>query len=180
MKTHQYDVLRGAMSLTIAVTAYLVWPQSQGSDVASQHNNSQRTGANLNETQLSTSNVNAGTFGRIAQSAYVNGRVQAQPLFVSSVALPNGQNADLVSIAAVALANGLNANLLRNWVVAAKEVAPAAALPVDPGFVPLAMAPASSSSEISIEVRRGEATVQVRWPIQAAGECAAWLRTWLR
>ena len=86
-----------------------------------------------------------------------------------------------VSVASVALANGLNANLLRNWIVAAKQSAPTASLPVDPGFVPVALAPVpSSTSEISIEVRRGETTVQVRWPIQAAEECAVWLRTWLR
>ena len=86
-----------------------------------------------------------------------------------------------VSIAAVALANGLNANMLRNWIVASKKSAPAASLSVEPGFVPVTLAPAPSpTSEISIEVRRGETTVQVRWPIQAAEECAAWLRTWLR
>ncbi len=86
-----------------------------------------------------------------------------------------------VSIAAVALANGLNANLLRNWIVASKKSAPAASLPADPGFVPVALPVAPlATPEISIELRRGETTVQVRWPIQAAEDCGTWLRTWLR
>ncbi len=86
-----------------------------------------------------------------------------------------------VSVASIALANGLNANLLRNWIMASNKSAPTASLPADPGFVPVTLAPAPSpTSEISIEVRRGETTVQVRWPIQAAEQCAAWLRTWLR
>ena len=86
-----------------------------------------------------------------------------------------------VSIAAVALANGLNANLLRNWIVASKKSMPTASLSSNPGFVPVALPAApSSTSEISIEVRRGETTVQLRWPIHAAEECGAWLRTWLR
>jgi len=86
-----------------------------------------------------------------------------------------------VSVASVALANGLNANLLRNWIVAAKQLASGTSSSADPGFVPVALPAAQSfSSEISIELRRGETTVQVRWPIQAAEECAAWLRTWLR
>jgi transposase len=86
-----------------------------------------------------------------------------------------------VSVASVALANGLNANLLRNWIIASKKSTPPASLSANPGFVPVALAPAPSpASEIAIEVRRGETTVQVRWPIEAAAECGAWLRTWLR
>jgi transposase len=87
-----------------------------------------------------------------------------------------------VSMAAVALANGLNANMLRNWVVAARTFSTPAsnALPPDPGFVPVAIAPATAQSEICIEILRGDTTVRVRWPMQAASECAACLRTWLR
>ena len=40
---------------------------------------------------------------------------------------------------------------------------------------------AVASPEIRVEVRRpGAATVAVSWPVQYAGECAAWLREWLR
>lgn len=99
-----------------------------------------------------------------------------------------------VSIAAVALANGLNANMLRKWVIEErKRSLPAQAHPPRPvsvpdrgsppvqAFVPLALpAPSAASEIIQIELRRGEARVSVSWPVSAAGECAAWLREWLR
>jgi transposase-like protein len=98
-----------------------------------------------------------------------------------------------VSIAAVALDHRLNANLLRRWVVAAErtqEVAPitppavptASAMPVNAGFVPVAVRrPAAvSSQEITIELRRGATVVKVNWPLAGAASCAAWLGELLR
>ena len=93
-----------------------------------------------------------------------------------------------VSIASVALANGLNANLLRKW-VAEREAAgspPPALAPVTSHaeeFValPLVAAPKpAEGSDIRIELRRGAMTVTITWPAQVAGDCAAWLREWLR
>jgi len=94
-----------------------------------------------------------------------------------------------VSIAAVALHYRLNANLVRRWVAARQKqgvIEPAAVEAFDvpqAAFVPLQLetpgAP-TGLSEIQIEVRRGAATVTVRWPLSAAGECAAWLQGWLR
>jgi transposase-like protein len=91
-----------------------------------------------------------------------------------------------VSIAAVALHHRLNANLLRRW-VAAHEVHNTAAPVREPmilrtaEFVPLPLdATATISQDIVIEVRRGAATVTVRWPRAAAAECASWLQGWLR
>jgi hypothetical protein len=50
-------------------------------------------------------------------------------------------------------------------------------------FVPLQL-PVSplpvATQDIVIEVRRGAATVTVRWPALAAADCAAWLQGWLR
>ncbi len=90
-----------------------------------------------------------------------------------------------VSVAAVALANGLNANLLRRW--AKQHDRPVAAvkpkaLPPNDEFIalPLSVAAPPAVAEIRIELRRGATTVSVSWPLQAAGECAAWLREWLR
>ncbi|RQQ05294.1 transposase [Burkholderia stagnalis] len=93
-----------------------------------------------------------------------------------------------VSIAAVALHYRLNANLLRRWVVAREEQDAASearqSLSMPPAeFIPLQLeAPgaAAAPTEIQIEVRRGAATVTVRWPLCAAADCAAWLQGWLR
>jgi len=34
--------------------------------------------------------------------------------------------------------------------------------------------------DIRIELRRGATTVNIHWPTQVGGDCAAWLREWLR
>ena len=92
-----------------------------------------------------------------------------------------------VSMAAVALAHGLNANLLRRWVVEKKSIgltpAPATS-PQQQEFLALPLVTGVQSSpaagDIRIELRRGATTVAISWPAQAAGDCAAWLREWLR
>jgi transposase-like protein len=87
-------------------------------------------------------------------------------------------------MAAVALANGLNANLLRSWVGKANGAGGAVrAVEASEGFIalPLAAEPEpAGSTDIRIELRRGATTITVSWPAQAAGDCAAWLRDWLR
>lgn len=93
-----------------------------------------------------------------------------------------------VSIASVALANGLNANLLRKW-VAEREAAGSPTRPLPPVTAPaeefvalplVATQKSAEGSDIRIELRRGAMTVTISWPAQAAGDCAAWLREWLR
>ena len=49
-----------------------------------------------------------------------------------------------------------------------------------PGFRALPMVPAAGSGDIRIEIRRGNAVIKVDWPVLASGDCAAWLRDWLR
>jgi transposase len=94
-----------------------------------------------------------------------------------------------VSMAAVAMAHGINANLLRRWVrdeemradasTNDEPVDGAAALP-GPAFVPIAVAPAASTADIRIELKRGAMSIVVTWPATAATECAGWIRELLR
>ena len=94
------------------------------------------------------------------------------------------------SVAGIAMANGVNANQVRRWMrergievpkrrllMPAVEPVPAMA----PEFVQVPIAPGESASrDIRIEIRRGNAAIKVEWPVQASGDCAAWLRDWLR
>lgn len=89
------------------------------------------------------------------------------------------------SVARVAQSHGLNANMVHAWRRLEREAlasqdssAPAPA----PHFIalPLPASVAGALPDIRIELRRGATTVSVTWPGQAAGECGAWLREWLR
>ena len=90
------------------------------------------------------------------------------------------------SVAGIALAHGLNANLVHKWRRLARERQARGALQASarPEFVALALPPAPTTAPmqpgIHMEVRRGAATMSIRWPVAAAPECAAWLREWLR
>ena len=96
------------------------------------------------------------------------------------------------SVAAIALRSGLNANVVYRWL---REAAGAdAGVEVDAGslavmggrpsaeFIAVQLPPpaAAQSPAIRLEMRRGASTVTVSWPLQGAGECATWLREWLR
>ena len=93
------------------------------------------------------------------------------------------------SVAGIAMANSVNANQVRRWMrergiepptrrvpMPVLDTAPATA----PAFVQLPMSPATASGDIRIEIRRGNTTIKVGWPLQASSDCAAWLRDWLR
>lgn len=91
------------------------------------------------------------------------------------------------SVSGVALANGVNANQVRRWMrergVLPPRRRPKVPAPVEttPEFLPVRLAPTPAEvSDIRIEVRRGNATINVQWPLQAARECADWLRDWLK
>src|SRR6476661_7280998 len=58
-------------------------------DVTTYHNDNARTGQNLAETILTTANVNAGTFGKLFGIS-VDGLVDAEPLYLSSVTISGG------------------------------------------------------------------------------------------
>ena len=59
---------------------------SGGTDVLTYHNETSRTGANLNETTLTPKNVNASSFGRLFRYT-LDGNVFAQPLVVSNLSI---------------------------------------------------------------------------------------------
>lgn len=94
------------------------------------------------------------------------------------------------SVAGIALANELNANQVRRWMRERGMEQPSRSLPVrsmssecgtEPAFVPVPIPPVVSAiPDIRIEVRRGNTAVKIEWPGQAASDCAAWLRDWLR
>ncbi len=92
------------------------------------------------------------------------------------------------SVAGIAMANGVDANQVRRW-MRERGIEPPTrrvAMPVleatpAPAFVQLPLAPAMPTlGDIRIEVRRGNTAIKVEWPVQASGDCAAWLRDWLR
>lgn len=58
-------------------------------DVITYHNDNGRTGQNLKETTLTLSNVNSSTFG-LRKIVTLDGKVDAQPLFLSGVAIAGG------------------------------------------------------------------------------------------
>src|SRR5215813_7551714 len=59
---------------------------ADAASVLTQHNDNYRTGANLNETILTPSNVSR-NFGKLF-SLYVDGKIYAQPLYVPQVFIP--------------------------------------------------------------------------------------------
>ena len=92
------------------------------------------------------------------------------------------------SVVGIAMANGVNANQVRRWMRERGIESPTrrVAMPVleampAPAFVQLPIAPAMPTlGDIRIKVRRGNTAIKVEWPVQASGDCAAWLSDWLR
>ena len=85
-----------AAAVVVLQTAHPV-KASSGVNVLTQHNDVQRTGANLSETTLNTSNVNANSFGKLF-SRSVDGYIQAQPLYVSGMTI-GGKTRNVVFVA---------------------------------------------------------------------------------
>src|SRR5262249_34278765 len=71
---------------------------SSGPAVLTQHNDSRRTGANLNETVLTTSNVRPGSFGKLFSRA-IDGYIYAQPLYAPGVVIPQIGSRNVVYVA---------------------------------------------------------------------------------
>lgn len=69
--------------------------------MTSYHNDNSSTGQNLLETQLTPSNVNATTFGKLLTTP-VDGQVYAQPLYLGNVNITSGSSLGLHNVAYVA------------------------------------------------------------------------------
>jgi hypothetical protein len=67
-------------------------------DVLTYHNNTSRTGLNSAETTLTLSNVNSASFGRLFTLS-VDGRVDAEPLYLSAVPIPGSGTHNLLIVA---------------------------------------------------------------------------------
>ena len=93
-----------------------------------------------------------------------------------------------VSIAALAGQHGMNANVLHRWLkehhrsgrhqlaTHSPAAAPGTASPLA-AFIPLqlpAAAPQAEPREIKVELRKGELSMVVTWPVSAAAELASW------
>src|ERR1039457_5939918 len=75
---------------TLYLLAFLLIPVDSPAQVSvwTNHNDNARTGANLSESILNTSNVNVNQFGKLLAYA-VDGSVYSQPLYIPNVAIPN-------------------------------------------------------------------------------------------
>lgn len=63
-------------------------PGNSGVNVTTYHNDNARSGQNLSETILTPSNVSSSTFGKLFVIS-VDGKVDAQPLYLTQVSIPN-------------------------------------------------------------------------------------------
>jgi hypothetical protein len=87
--TFRIVISNSAGSVTSNPATLLVSGANEAVDVVTYHNDLARTGQNLNETALTTANVNSATFGKL-RSLPVDGKVDAQPLYLAQVANING------------------------------------------------------------------------------------------
>ncbi|HEY9126613.1 MAG TPA: hypothetical protein VIM62_05765 [Acidobacteriaceae bacterium] len=76
----------------------LAIPANGQIDALQHHNDLARTGANLHETQLNTSNVKPGSFGKLA-TRLVDGNPYAQPLVITKAAIAGRSPTDVVIVA---------------------------------------------------------------------------------
>ena len=86
------SVTSSPATLTVSTTVGSI------TDVLTYHNDIARTGQNLAETILTTANVNSATFGKLRNLA-VDGKVDAQPLYLSGLANIGGGTHNVVYVA---------------------------------------------------------------------------------
>jgi hypothetical protein len=87
--------LRNATSKAATLTVNSAAPAT--TDVLTYHNDIARTGQNLTETTLTTSNVTSAKFGKLGFYS-VDGMVDAEPLYASSVSVPSNGTHNLLIV----------------------------------------------------------------------------------
>ena len=87
--TQRYLHVSAVLTFIISMMSYSQPGMSQTVSVLTQHNDLSRSGANPNETILTTSNVSESTFGKLFAMP-VDGFVYAQPLYVPQVSISGG------------------------------------------------------------------------------------------
>jgi hypothetical protein len=95
----QYSAVLGNANGTVTSNAatLTVSPSPAATDVLTYHNDIARTGQNLTETILTPSNVASATFGKLGFYT-VDGLVDAQPLYASSVAVAGHGSPNLLIV----------------------------------------------------------------------------------
>jgi hypothetical protein len=93
MKTLTPLLLISGLLIALATTT-----SAGAQNVLTWHNDNSRTGQILNETTLTTANVNSAQFGK-KFSFTVDQQIYAQPLFVSNVTIPNKGKHNVVYVA---------------------------------------------------------------------------------
>jgi hypothetical protein len=91
-------LLRRTISAALIGFSLIGAAVAQSVSVTTQHYNTHRTGANLNETILTTSNVGGGQFGKLFTRS-VDGHVYAQPLYVPNVVIPKKGKHNVIYVA---------------------------------------------------------------------------------
>ena len=92
--------LRGPRSLATLLLSWFLWSTAlpgNSQDVLTYHNNHARTGLNSKETILTPANVNSVSFGKLF-TVSVDGKVDAEPLYISSVAISASGNHNLLIV----------------------------------------------------------------------------------
>jgi len=88
----------GAVALLAMSLSVTGAPVVDAADVLTYHNDTGRTGQNLNEPTLTPNNVKSNTFGRLFTIS-VDGKADAQPLYASSVAISGQGTHNLLIVA---------------------------------------------------------------------------------
>jgi hypothetical protein len=91
--------LPAALGALLAVSAGVRSASAQA-QVTTQHNDAARTGANLAETVLTTTNVNVSQFGRLFGRS-VDDQIYGQPLYMPDVEIPGLGRRNVVYVATV-------------------------------------------------------------------------------